>query len=106
MRSPLVKRTSLYGPEPIAAWPELNASVLGYVPTPLHSARSNVTAPAPFALAEMIATVEISAGSSGCGSAVLMMRVSGSGAFMSVMARTFSAIDEGEFSTRGARQYE
>jgi hypothetical protein len=61
MRSPLVKRDQLVGPEPIAAWPELNASVFGYVPTPLHSVRSNVTSPAPFAFAEMIATVEISA---------------------------------------------
>jgi hypothetical protein len=100
----LVKRDSLYGPVPIAAGPALKASVFGKVPTPLHSCRSKVTAPAPFALADRMPSVEISFGSSGCGLAVLICKVSGSGAVMAVMARTLIAIEDGEFSTFGTRQ--
>ncbi len=63
-----------------------------------------MTSPAPLAFADRMPSVAISFGSSGCGLAVLIWSVSGSGADMPVIERTLIAIEEGEFSTFGTRQ--
>ena len=77
-RSPLVKRASLYGPVPIAAWPELNAWVFGKVPTSLHSSVEGHR-PGAVRLAERMPRLKFRSAAAGRARG-LDCRVSGSGA--------------------------
>ena len=86
-RSPLAKRTNLYGPVPIAALPLLKSSVVAPVA----------------AFFEMMYTVERSFGSSGCGFSVVMISVCGSVAMMVLIGRTYVEKEDGEFGTFGTR---
>src|SRR5450755_3523617 len=86
MRSPLAKRTSLYGPVPIAALPLLKSSVDAFA--------------ADF---EMIATCVMSVGISGYGVAVLKRIVNGSTTTISLTCLVNAVKGDGLFGTCGTR---
>src|SRR5690349_16242486 len=89
MRLLWMNSTSLYGPVPIAALPELKSSVVAFSATALGT----------------MYTAARSLGSSTCGDAVLKMTVYGSTIFVSTMGFTNVAYDDGLLGTPGTRLY-